>query len=114
MTVSTSDYALLSQNAYQTPVKGQRVELGGVSYKALDYADTGTGFQATAYERLDTHEVIIAYRGTEFDREPLKDGGTDAGMVIAGVNARHLTPSPSPSAFSIRCMRWRRKPAPCR
>ncbi|ULU26916.1 XVIPCD domain-containing protein [Dyella terrae] len=100
MTVSTSDYALLSQNAYQTPVKGQRVELGGVSYKALDYADTGTGFQATAYERLDTHEVIIAYRGTEFDREPLKDGGTDAGMVIAGVNVQ----SPDAIAFTQRVL----------
>jgi len=100
MTVSTTDYALLAQNAYQDPTIGKRFELGGVQYRAIDHSDTSTGFQATAYERMDTHEIIIAYRGTEFDREPLKDGGVDAGMVLVGVNAQ----TPDAMAFTRRVL----------
>jgi hypothetical protein len=100
MTLSTDDYALLAQNAYQKPELHKRVLLNGVPYEAIDAADTASGFQATAYERMDTHEVVIAFRGTEFDREPVRDGGTDAGMVLAGVNAQ----SPDAMAFTQRVL----------
>ncbi|PXV59801.1 Lipase (class 3) [Dyella jiangningensis] len=88
MTISTDDYALLAQDSYNKPDLDVPFDLGGVTYKPFYYADAPSGFQATAYERVDTHEIVIAFRGTEFGREPLKDGGTDAAMVLAGVNAQ--------------------------
>ncbi|QWT22470.1 hypothetical protein KPL74_10835 [Bacillus sp. NP157] len=87
MTLQSTDYALLAQDAYEDPQLNKKVELGGIAYRAIDTMNNPvTGFQATAYQREDTHEVIIAYRGTEFDREPVQDGGVDAAMVLAGVN----------------------------
>lgn len=99
MTLRTTDYALLSQASYQDPevasrgaagVEYKQVILDGIKYKPIAHADNAlTGFQATAYRCLDTGEVVIAYRGTEFGREPLQDGiVADAGMVLTGVNAQ--------------------------
>ncbi|MCZ2498390.1 hypothetical protein GN316_16640 [Xylophilus sp. Kf1] len=89
MTFKSTDYALLAQDSYNHRDPRKEVVLGGVEYKIFDRADNPrTGFQATAYQRTDTGEVVIAYRGTEFDREPLRDGGVDAGMALAGVNAQ--------------------------
>ncbi|MGY3231879.1 hypothetical protein ACVWWJ_003363 [Luteibacter sp. HA06] len=89
MTLSSTDYALLAENSYQNPELKKEITLGGVAYKAIDFMDDpATGFQGTAYRRLDTNEVVIAYRGTEFGREPVHDGGVDAGMVLTGVNAQ--------------------------
>lgn len=87
MSLSSTDYALLAQDSYQDPVLNKPKELGGVAYEAIDVASNPlTGFQATAYRRIDTGEIVIAYRGTEFDREPVQDGGVDAGMVLTGLN----------------------------
>ena len=87
MTLSSTDYALLAQDSYHDPVLNKPKELGGITYEAIDVENNPrTGFQATAYKRMDTGEIVIAYRGTEFDREPVQDGGVDAGMVLAGVN----------------------------
>jgi hypothetical protein len=95
-----TDYALLSQATYKDPVIDTRTPSGvvtykevtfdGVTYKPIAHADNpANGFQATAYERQDgSHAVVIAYRGTEFDREPRQDGLVDAGMAIKGVNAQ--------------------------
>ncbi|MGN6094126.1 MAG: XVIPCD domain-containing protein [Luteibacter jiangsuensis] len=89
MTLSSTDYALLAQDSYQDPVLNKPKILGDATYEAIDVADNPrTGFQATAYRRMDTGEIVIAYRGTEFDREPVHDGGVDAGMVLTGVNAQ--------------------------
>ncbi|SKB45039.1 XVIPCD domain-containing protein [Luteibacter sp. 22Crub2.1] len=87
MTFKSTDYALLAQDAYNDPVLDKSTILDGVEYKAIDTMNNPrTGFQATAYERVDTGEVVIAYRGTEFDREPVQDGGVDAAMVLTGIN----------------------------
>lgn len=89
MTIESTDYALLAQDSYNHREPKKEVILGEVAYRILDHADNPrTGFQATAYQRVDSGEVVIAYRGTEFDREPLRDGGVDAGMALAGVNAQ--------------------------
>jgi hypothetical protein len=101
VTLSSTDYALLAQDAYQDPVLNKPKILGGVTYEAIDAAnDPVTGFQATAYRRSDTGEVVIAYRGTEFDREPVQDGGVDAGMVLAGINIQ----APESELFTARVM----------
>ncbi len=89
MTLRSTDYALLAQDSYKTPVINEPIKLDGVTYKAIDYMDDPkTGFQATAYKNVATNEIVIAYRGTEFDREPKQDGMVDAGMALDGVNAQ--------------------------
>jgi len=89
VSLRSTDYALLAQDCYHDPVLDKPFELGGVTYSAIDTMDNPrTGFQATAYQRQDTKEIVIAYRGTEFDREPVHDGGVDAGMVLLGINGQ--------------------------
>lgn len=89
MTIGAEDYALLAQDAYQTHRKLAHVELGGVQYIVLDeYRNRATGYQGTAYVRPDTGEVVIAHCGTDVKRMPVQDIATDAGMVLAGVNAQ--------------------------
>ncbi|HEY0198831.1 MAG TPA: hypothetical protein VGC19_09855, partial [Rhodanobacter sp.] len=97
MSIDSSDYALLSQDSYHDHQLKDKVTLGGVLYEVLDHTDDPrTGYQGTAYKRLDTGEIVIAHRGTEFDREPVHDGGVDAGMVLVGVNAQ----TPDAMAFT--------------
>jgi hypothetical protein len=109
MTLSTSDYAALSDAVYVDPVVDQRapdgrvlsykiVELNGKLYQPIAHADDPkTGFQATAYERVGTHETVIAYRGTEMSRELKQDLlTTDVSMAFQGVN----TQGPDADAFT--------------
>lgn len=97
MSIDTTEYALLARHAYQDARLRQTVNAGGAEYVVIDHADDPrTGFQATAYQRSDTHQIVIAFRGTEFDREPLQDGGVDAGMVLTGLNAQ----APDAQAFT--------------
>ena len=79
MTISSGDYALLSQDSYEDRKQNQKVTLGGVEYKVLSHtSDPVTGYQGTAYIRVDTGETIIAHRGTE---QIGRDGVlTDGGM----------------------------------
>lgn len=85
MTLSATDYALLAQDAYKTRENDSKVELGGINYRVMDHMnDPVTGYQGTAYQRLDTGEVVIAHRGTE---QVIRDGViTDGGMVLTGLN----------------------------
>ena len=85
MTISDTDYALLAQDSYKTRENNTKVELGGVDYRVMDHMnDPITGYQGTAYQRVDTGEVVIAHRGTE---QVVRDGViTDGGMVLTGLN----------------------------
>ena len=60
------------------------VTVGQHQYKVLDHLDNPkTGYQGTIYQRVDSGEIIVAHRGTEFDREALRDGVlADGGMVF--------------------------------
>jgi len=89
VSMRSTDYALLAQESYRDPELNKVFTLGGVSYAAIATENNpATGFQGTAYQRQDTREIVIAYRGTEFDREPVHDGGVDAGMVLLGLNGQ--------------------------
>lgn len=89
MPIKSTDYALLAKDSYKDHELNEEIVLGGVKYRTFDYVDNPrTGFQATAYQRVETDEIVIAFRGTEFDREALRDGAIDAGMALAGVNAQ--------------------------
>lgn len=69
MSTSTIDRAYLAKDAYQDrsnlAVSRRPLVINGHQYFVLDYVSTSTGYAATAYQRKDTGEVIIAERGTE-------------------------------------------------
>ncbi len=47
--------------------------------------DDESGYQGILYQSLDNGELILAHRGTEFDKQLFKDGfGADGGMVFFG------------------------------
>lgn len=102
MTLRSTDYAALSDAVYTDPVVEHRapdgrvlsykeIDVDGLKYKPIAHVDNPkNGFQATAYERMDsTHEVVIAYRGTELNRELKQDLLVDdVSMAIKGVNTQ--------------------------
>lgn len=101
MSLRSIDYAMLADNSYLDTGKSD-LAIGGIRYSIIDREDDRwTGFQAVAYRREDTREVVIAYRGTEFGREPIKDGLVDVGMVVGGVNAQ----ARASEAFTARVLR---------
>ncbi|MBT2748316.1 MULTISPECIES: XVIPCD domain-containing protein [unclassified Lysobacter] len=93
MSTTTQQYANLAQDAYRSPdlsnPKEQTVVLGGVEYNILAHVDKPSGYQGTIYQRVDSKEIIVAHRGSEFDTQPFKDGVfADGGMVAKRANAQ--------------------------
>ncbi len=94
MTLSSQQYADLMADSYADPVRGadgryKDIVRHDVTYKVLEHVDRANGYQGTIYQRADTGEIVVAHRGTEFDRQPLRDGGlADGGMVFGRVNAQ--------------------------
>jgi hypothetical protein len=99
MTMQSQQYANLADFSYGRDQKGNdKIDIAslvgksvtmpdGATYKILAHADKPSGYQGTIFQREDTHEIIVAHRGTEFTREPLKDGVlTDGGMVFNRAN----------------------------
>lgn len=82
--------ATLSNHVYKDPLPllNSDIAIDGTKYEILACHDSGSGYQGVAYLNIKTKEVIVAHRGTEFDRQPLIDGGIDAAMVTARVNAQ--------------------------
>lgn len=92
MTISSRDYAALSEHSYrhpQTPANDS-VKIEGVDYRILANSDQRNGYQGTIYQRLDTREIVVAHRGTEPNRsagETFRDlVRTDGGMVTHSIN----------------------------
>lgn len=99
MTISTQQYAHLASHSYgekhgnldgqMQHLVGKNFKRDGVEYEVLEYMDRPSGYQGAIYQRVDTGEIVVAHRGTEFDREATKDGLiADGGMVTMGVNAQ--------------------------
>lgn len=97
MTISSRIYAGLSQDSYNKgrpagtrPVGEEEILADGVAFEVREHYDNPkTGYQGTIYQRKDTGEIVIAHRGTEFDREAKQDGLiADGGMVLNRVNAQ--------------------------
>ncbi|WP_318263562.1 lipase family protein [Xanthomonas retroflexus] len=81
--------ATLSDHAYnELSPDATSVTIAGIEYEILARRDSSTGYQGIVYRKVETDEVIIAHRGTEFDRQALLDGGIDAAMVTARINAQ--------------------------
>jgi len=95
MSITSQEYANLADDAYKnhpigvfTPNNAPPVTVGGIQYHIRAHVDNPkTGYQGTVYQRVDTGEMVVAHRGTEFDREAFKDGVlADAGMVLGRAN----------------------------
>ena len=90
MDAKTKQAALLANDCYDKRDPGEQMTIDGITYEVLAVADKKSGYQAVAYQRQDTGEVIIAHRGTEFDREPHKDGViADGPMVLKSINSQY-------------------------
>lgn len=93
MSLSSQQYAYLSRDSYEPHQKDDVITRDGITYIVLEHVDNKrNGYQGTIYQRMDTHEVVVAHRGTEFDKglkAALQDGGlADGGMVLARTNAQ--------------------------
>jgi hypothetical protein len=100
-TTSSQGYADLSNDSYKDrragvrrPFEQEPVYAAGVEYKVLEHADNPrTGYQGTIYQRADNGEIVVAHRGTEFDKWTTDKGEftrdvawADGGMVLARAN----------------------------
>lgn len=97
MTISSRQHAGLAADSYHERVSGflrpkgeKPVDIDGVQFKVLEHYDNPkTGYQGTIYQRVDTGEIVVAHRGTEFDREAKQDGLiADGGMVLTRTNVQ--------------------------
>jgi len=84
MSITSQQYANLTQHAYGEEHDGKKgqmrhlvkteITLEGVTYKIEEYMDRPSGYQGAIYRRVDTGEIVVAHRGTEFGREFVRDG----------------------------------------
>ncbi|CAH2708442.1 hypothetical protein ALO95_03354 [Pseudomonas syringae pv. antirrhini] len=91
MTLTAQQYAALASDVYDEPREtgenSRTVDIGGAPYKRLEYVDRPSGYQGMIYRRVDTGELVVAHRGTEFERQLQQDGvSADGGMVAARHN----------------------------
>lgn len=93
MTINSQHYADLANDAYELHQNEDRITIDGVTYEVLEHVDNAfNGYQGTIYQWIDTGEIVVAHRGTEFGqgvKAALQDGGlADGGMVLARANAQ--------------------------
>ena len=99
MSITSQQYANLTAHAYGEKFGGKKgqmqhlvdkeIILEGVTYKVLEYMDRTSGYQGAIYQRMDTGQIVVAHRGTEFGREFVRDGVVaDGGMVAARTNSQ--------------------------
>ncbi|MCC8444880.1 hypothetical protein LN564_00455, partial [Xanthomonas translucens pv. translucens] len=93
MSITSQQYAALADDVYKKPrevgADSSPVNIGGVSYKRLEYVDSPSGYQGIIYQRVDNGEIVVAHRGSEFGRQPIQDGLlADGGMVATRHNAQ--------------------------
>ncbi|KGE50277.1 DUF6792 domain-containing protein, partial [Xanthomonas axonopodis] len=93
MSMTSQQYAALAYDVYSAPKEvgpnSKPVDIGGAPYQRLAYVDRPSGYQGILYKRMDTGELVVAHRGTEFDSQMLRDGlAADGGMVVTRHNAQ--------------------------
>lgn len=80
--------AAYSAPSHPAPGDKESLRVDGEDFEVLGRRDAVSGYQGVVYRNIKTNEIIIAHRGTEFDRQAILDGGVDAAMVSARVNAQ--------------------------
>lgn len=92
MAISTDEYAALAADAYKTYARTEwdnGITVDGVQFRIIDQTSKPSGYQGTIYQSVSSGELVLAHRGTEFDRELMKDGiAADGGMVLLGANGQ--------------------------
>ena len=94
MSLTHQQNADLAEDSYKNRLPREKpYEINGIAYKVLEHVDNKlNGYQGTIYQRVDTGEIVVAHRGTEFDQGPkaiLQDGVlADGGMAVARTNAQ--------------------------
>lgn len=92
MSMTPQQYAGLASASYEDrrvgyrqPNERERVNVDGVEYQVVEHVDEHrTGYQGTIFQRMDTHEIVVAHRGTE---QIVKDGViADGSMVFNRTN----------------------------
>ncbi|WP_108769744.1 hypothetical protein [Stenotrophomonas sp. SAU14A_NAIMI4_5] len=91
--MSRNAAADLSFHTYSAPAptpdgSPPRAEAGGEIFEIVGHLDRPSGYQGSIYRSVRTGDFVVAHRGTEFDRELLKDGAVDLGMVTTRFNAQ--------------------------
>ncbi|MGY0505728.1 XVIPCD domain-containing protein [Luteimonas sp. e5] len=97
MTVSSQQHAYLADHSYGRDERGNAVDfnslvdkqavIGGERYKILAFSDQPSGYQGVVYQHVNSGAIIVAHRGTEFERQMLEDlVVTDGSMVVARHN----------------------------
>lgn len=97
MTITSQQYAYLADHSYGRDENGNAVDLGalvgkstvigGDEYRVLAYADKPSGYQGAVYQRVDSGEIVVAHRGTEFNRQKWADlVKTDGLMAFSRFN----------------------------
>ncbi|MDN8650714.1 hemolysin, partial [Stenotrophomonas indicatrix] len=75
--------AAYSPPSHLAPGDKESLRADGEDYEVLARRDAASGYQGVVSLNVRTKEIIVAHRGTEFDRQALLDGGVDAAMVTA-------------------------------
>lgn len=90
--MSTLANAALSVDSYREEESRDPREIinaGGHQYEVIRTFNHDSGYQAVLYQSLVTGDLVLAHRGTEFDRQPVRDGLiADLGMVVTGFNSQ--------------------------
>lgn len=93
MTLASQQYANLVEHSYDRDgqmrnLVNKEIVLEGVRYKILHFVDNArTGYQGTVYQQLGSGDIVVAHRGTEFERQRWDDLiKTDGAMVLARTN----------------------------
>lgn len=90
--MSTLANALLSVDSYREEHERDPREIinaDGHQYELKRTFSDASGYQGVLYQDLVTGNLILAHRGTEFGRQPVRDGViADLGMVVTGFNAQ--------------------------
>ena len=84
--------ARLSVDSYReekSRIPNELIAVDGRAFVAIRHFNDISGYQGVLYEDVQSGDLVLAHRGTEFGRQPLRDGVlTDLGMVMAGFNAQ--------------------------
>ena len=90
--MSTLANASLSVDSYREEhLRDPReiVNAGEHQYEVIKTFSHESGYQGVLYQNLVTGDLVLAHRGTEFGRQPVRDGViADLGMVVTGFNSQ--------------------------
>lgn len=93
MRLGSQQYANLTEHSYDRAgdmrqLVGKAIELEGEKYNVLHFVDSPrTGYQGTIYQHVESGEIVVAHRGTEFERQRWDDLiKTDGAMVLTRTN----------------------------